>query len=251
LEAFVSFQDGSYFTGSAYIDQNIGANVTNAYFLALIWSATTPCLGPNSSTSVIDFSDRFSLSSLNATFSQPVIDGLKTVADKLEGPDPKDGYEPLKVSGTTTASPSHTIVLSAGAAAGIAVVGLLLLLGIPVAIAFCLRRQRRRQIRQNPRHSRVFPEGALKAQLDDTAVNKTMSFADNKTTPFPDNKRTPFPDNKRTPFPDNRPMPFAEIHELQANEIIRELDGKTWPRGAVEMNAGIGSNRHELEGPVK
>jgi len=139
---------------------------------------------------------------------------------------------------------SHTVVLSAGAGAGIAIGGLLLLLGAPVAIAFGLRRRRRRQIRQNLRHSGVLPEGAFKAQLDDTAV-------ENKTMPFADNKRTPFADNKRTPFADKNPIPFAEIHELQANVIIRELDGKTWPRDAVEMNAGIGSNLHELEVPVK
>jgi len=68
-------------------------------------------MGPNSSTSVIDFSDRFSLDSVNATFSQPVVDGLKTVAGEVEGPDPEAGYEPLKVSGTATGKQTKLTIL--------------------------------------------------------------------------------------------------------------------------------------------
>ena len=67
--------DGAFTTGnsaSGAITQGLGASVENAYFLKIISAAT--------GGSIINFSDRFSLSGMTGTFPPVVTSGLATVS---------------------------------------------------------------------------------------------------------------------------------------------------------------------------
>ena len=65
-----SFTEGNSITGT--ITPGLGANVENAYFLQMISAAT--------GGSVINFSDRFSISGMDGVFQSVVTAGLETVS---------------------------------------------------------------------------------------------------------------------------------------------------------------------------
>src|SRR5579859_4339459 len=75
-----SFTEGNSVTGT--ITQGLGAEVENAYFLKMISAAT--------GGSVINFSDRFTISGMNGVFPPVVTAGLKTVSGTAGPPTEND-----------------------------------------------------------------------------------------------------------------------------------------------------------------
>lgn len=75
-----SFTEGNSVTGT--ITQGLGANVKNAYFLKMISAAT--------GGSVINFSDRFTISGMDGVFPAVVTAGLKTVSGTAGPPTEND-----------------------------------------------------------------------------------------------------------------------------------------------------------------
>jgi hypothetical protein len=75
-----SFAKGNSATGT--ITQGLGADVENAYFLKMISAAT--------GGSVINYSDRFTISGMDGVFPPAVIAGLKTVSGTAGPPTEND-----------------------------------------------------------------------------------------------------------------------------------------------------------------
>lgn len=90
-----SFSDGNSATGT--ITPGLGASVDNAYFLKIISAAT--------GGSVINYSDRFSISGMDGTFPPVVTEGLRTVSGTA-GPPTQNDIQAVQQPGAGGATPA-------------------------------------------------------------------------------------------------------------------------------------------------
>jgi len=98
-----SFTEGNSATGT--ITQGLGADVENAYFLKMISAAT--------GGSVINFSDRFTISGMDGVFPSVVIAGLQTVSGTAGPPTVNDiqaVQQPAAGGGTPAIAPGDYAV---------------------------------------------------------------------------------------------------------------------------------------------
>ncbi|KIX92262.1 uncharacterized protein Z520_12008 [Fonsecaea multimorphosa CBS 102226] len=92
-------QEGTYTTGDSItitLQASTGANVANAYFLKFVSAAT--------GGTVINFSDRFSLTSMSGTFPAAVQQGLRTVTGTAGPADVNNIQAPQAGAGQNTQS---------------------------------------------------------------------------------------------------------------------------------------------------
>jgi hypothetical protein len=97
------FTEGNSVTGT--ITQGLGADVENAYFLKMISAAT--------GGSVINFSDRFTISGMDGVFPPVVTAGLKTVSGTAAPPTENDiqaVQQPAAGAGTAAIAPGDYAV---------------------------------------------------------------------------------------------------------------------------------------------